>query len=298
MTTNANTGRTLQTRRLISSLWLVLRKNFILILVLSVALKFGTQNLASFLEGKWLMAVIGLISANGEVEDIAKYVIGFLQWMLYWMLLTILVTRTSFDALNNPQRRMGLLGLFDHAVKQTKGLCTADGIRVLLRCVGVMVVTYAGLLAIPIVSFLLLWLVELSIGPLGVMGAILWVLSILTLVFLTTRWSMAMPEVIVRKAGVVESLANSWRLTRSIWIKMLVMSFLLSVVIALMHFIVLVALFAVTYLQSPDVHSFLESSGTYFMEATPIIRPIFEVMLVSMFAIWITVQYYLITSRS
>ena len=292
MTTNANAGRTLQMRRLISSVWLVLRKNFLLILMLSVALKFVTSNLASFLESEWLIAVIELINTNFAAKDTVTIVIGYLQWMLYWMLLTIFITNTSFDTLNNSKRGAGVLASFDHTLQHMKSLYTAAGIRVLLRCIGVMAVTYVGLLIIPIISFLLVWLFDLSIGSLMVIGAIIWILSFLALGFLTVRWSMAMPEVIIRKANVLESLTGSWRLTRRIWIKMLAISFLFSLFIFLITLIVLIAILAIMYLQDANLMLPL-----YIAKALPIINPIFEIMWISIMAIWISAQYYVITNK-
>lgn len=293
MITTVDTGPTLQMRRLISSIWLVLRKNFLLILMLSVALKFLTSNLATFLESEWLMTVIGLIVTNGETEDAVKIVIGYLQWMLYWMLLTIFITRTSFDTLSNPQRRILIPALLSHALKHMKNLYTAAGMRMLIRCIGVVAVTYAGLLLIPMVLFLVVWLFDLSTDSIIVMGAVLWVLSFLALSFLTVRLSMAMPEVIIRKAGVLESLTGSWILTRRLWIKMLGISLLFSFVVVAIVFFLLVVILAVMYFQNTDVMA-LENFETSLL----IVEPIFEVVWISIMAIWITAQYYVITNEN
>ena len=281
MARKAKPGITLHTRQIISSFWFVLRADFMLVLILSVAIFLLTENLVSYInKGGWLSLLLNPIFSNPEndsilVEKFPEALFDFMQWFLYFMILTACITRVTSDTLENCKQPATRSGSIERSLHYLRSIYSAEFIHGLLRCFGIVLIynttIMVAIFILSAISILALSLIDsfwtlITLPILGIHATLL----------VVTRWSMATPATVIEKSSVRKSLASSWRLTGPIWIRLFIMFILIVLPIDIV--ISLVSTYVIGGTGSAELHS--------------LVITIVRIIQASVFTMLITIQYY------
>ena len=228
---------TLQVGQVLKSTWLVIRKNFILLVILATIIHPISWKLvresSEFFKGYFSYilskeAHIQLVQLEESIKETISSsikrmnseasipenftIFDFLAQGLFFILLQVVFIQLTFDTLRNPQLSMSQRHIFEHFQR-------TEFFFDVLRSIGIIVVSYVALFVFPVVGFGILAMAVFS-GSDAFIVLVLCVMIVL-MIFSAIRISVAIPMTVIENSSVMKSLSGSWRITAPCWKKFL-----------------------------------------------------------------------------